>query len=214
MKALLAAGPALLILSACDGLRPPAGDPVEYRPREAGTVDHAMCLLGFSAVPLRELQTGHHVVDATLNGREGAFVLDTGANATVLHTAYARRFGITDQVASPAAAIGLGGAMQASIGTIERLQIGSVPVRQSRIMVTDLAQLTNLLGPMAGSPIYGIIGQDVLSEHRAVIDVARPILYLMEADEDPAPVAAGRCSTPSSPGAKTDGNRSAVPDPG
>jgi hypothetical protein len=31
-----------------------------------------------------------------------------------------------------------------------------------------------------------------MTEHRAVIDVARPILYLIEADEDPAPRGFGK----------------------
>ncbi|HEX8511906.1 MAG TPA: hypothetical protein VF688_02225 [Allosphingosinicella sp.] len=46
---------------------------------------------------------------------------------------------------------------------------------------------------LPGDEDHGIIGHDVRKEHRAVIDVERPLLYLIEADEDPAPVAAERC---------------------
>ena len=54
---------------------------MEYRPEEAGTVDHALCLLGFTAIPLREARgTGHHLVVATVNGKDGVFILDTRAN--------------------------------------------------------------------------------------------------------------------------------------
>jgi hypothetical protein len=51
-----------------------------------------------------------------------------------------------------------------------------------------------LLGPISGGRIYGIIGQDVMKEHRAVIDVAKPILYLVPADASPSPVPAERCA--------------------
>ena len=191
VKARIAAALALAVtLAACE---PMTTKTAEYRPEEAGTVDHAMCLLGFTAIPLRELVTGHHLVDATLNGRPGTFVLDTGANATVLHAGDAEQFGITKSSAMPGGAVGLGGRMKASQVRIESLEIGSVPIRQRKIMMADLSQIASLLGPLSGRTVYGIVGQDVMKEHRAVIDVARPILYLMEADEDPAPVAADRC---------------------
>lgn len=206
MKALLAAACAMIALTGCEELRPAAVKSVEYRPQEAGTVDHAMCLLGFTGVGLRELATGHHLVEARLNGRDATFVLDTGANATVLHAGHAAAFGLSKSLSIPVSAVGLGGAMKASQARLDTLSIGSVPIRRSRIMVADLSQLTNLLGPMSGGTIHGIIGQDVMKEHRAVIDVARPILYLIEGDQEPAPVPAERCTraadAPESPSAK------------
>ncbi len=182
----------LPLLAACD-IQP--ADPPEYRPEQAGTVDHALCLLGFAAVPLRTLASGHHLVDVTLNGQPGTFVLDTGANATVLDAFNAGSFGLAEGAGRPAGAVGLGGGMRATQASIDSFHIGPVPIRQSRIMITDLGRLADLLGPMAGETIHGIVGQDVLAEHRAVIDVARPILHLIEADEEPAPVPAGFCRT-------------------
>ncbi len=184
---------AAIAFFACAGCKETLTRTAEYRPGEAGTVDHAMCLLGFTGVPLRELMTGHHLVDVELNGRKGTFVLDTGANKSVLHAGYAEQLGIGEGTAMPGTAIGLGGAMKARQVRIERMEIGSLPIRQSRVMTADLSQLTNLLGPLSDDTIYGLIGQDVMKEHRAVIDVSRPILYLIEADEDPAPVPAERC---------------------
>jgi hypothetical protein len=165
----------------------------DYQPQKAGSVDQAMCLLGFTAVPLRELLTGHHLVEAEINGKRGNFVLDTGANATVLHAAFAAEFGLTGKSAGPAGAIGLGGSLKASQARIESLRIGTVPIRHNRVLTTDLAQVVKLLGPLSGGRIYGIIGQDVMKEHRAVIDVAKPILYLVRADREPAPVPVERC---------------------
>ncbi len=143
---------AALALFASAGCKEALTQTAEYRPGEAGTVDHAMCLLGFTGVPLRELVTGHHLVDLELNGRNATFVLDTGANKSVLHAAYAEQLGIGEGTAVPGAAIGLGGAMKARQVRIEGMEIGSVPIRQSRIMTADLAQLTNLLGPLSAIP--------------------------------------------------------------
>jgi hypothetical protein len=71
-------------------------------------------------------------------------------------------------------------------------------VRQRRIVLADLGPLGDAMAPLAGGAVHGLIGQDVLKEHRAVIDVERPLLYLIEADRDPAPVAAERCGSPGS----------------
>jgi clan AA aspartic protease (TIGR02281 family) len=187
------------LLAACEPVAAPVAD---YRPEEAGTVDHALCLLGLAAVPLRTLATGHHLVDVRLNGRESRFVLDTGANASVVDASAAEALGLPSGRAVPGAAIGLGGALKARQVRIESLEVGSVAVRQRRIMVSDLSQFVEVLGRMSSRPVQGIIGQDVMKEHRAVIDVARPVLYLMERDRDPAPVPAESCRKSSEKAAK------------
>ena len=180
-----------LVLAGC--AQAPTQAAVEYRPEEAGTVDHAMCLLGFAGIPLSEVTTGHLLADATLNGRDALFVIDTGANVSVLHAPFAESFGIVADPSVSGGAIGIGGGGEARQAPIERLRIGPVDIRLESLILADLSPIANLLGPISGGTIHGVIGQDVLGEHRAVIDVSRPILYLIEADEDPAPIPAERC---------------------
>jgi predicted aspartyl protease len=182
----------LLALAGCEEVLTKTA---EYEPRKAGSVDQAMCLLGFTAVPLRELLTGHHLVSAQLNGKPASFVVDTGANRTVLHAPFAAEFGLTGSTLGRGGAVGVGGAVQASQAPIKSLTIGGVAIRRSRIIMTDLGQVTNVLSPISGTRVYGIIGQDVLKEHRAVIDVAKPLLYLVREDRAPAAVSAEQCAT-------------------
>lgn len=81
----------LALLVGCDVGNSPLATadeaPVQYRPQEAGTVDHALCFLAFVPVPVRNIRPGHKLVQATINGVAGEFVLDTGANLTVVNTA-------------------------------------------------------------------------------------------------------------------------------
>lgn len=194
LRPLLAA--VLFALAACDQVM--TSTPA-YEPQKAGTVDQAMCLLGFAAVPLKELLTGHHLVEAVVNGKPGTFILDTGANASVVHAGFADQFGLKPALGGlvPAIGIGVGGAQKAGFARIDSLAIAGIDIRQRRLMTADLSQVVQLLGPLAGgAQVSGIIGQDVMKEHRAVIDVAKPILYLVEADADPAPVEASRCTMP------------------
>lgn len=190
----------LLLIAACDQSGGPFtksdGPPVEYRPDEAGTVDHALCLVGFSAVPVQKIDPGHHLIEASINGHVGNFVLDTGANVTVINAPEADRFGLSRGGGGPR---GLGGTLPAGASgdarqvAIDSFKIGPINIRQSRVVTANLGQLLIALGKVSGRQVSGIIGQDVLNEHRAIIDVARPMLYLMEEDRDPAPVPAARC---------------------
>ena len=190
-----------LLLAGCDAGPGPLGSgaqtPVEYRPGEAGTVDHALCLLGFAHVPVRNVSPGHQLVEATINGVSGDFVLDTGANVTVVSTGEAERFGITSGAGGllgAGRATFIGNAGSARQASVDSFTMGGIDMRQRRVLVADLGQLLGALGNVAGRSVAGIIGQDVLGAHRAVIDVSRPMLYIMAEDRDPAPVPAEQCS--------------------
>lgn len=191
----------LLLLSACEMSQNPFASSVEekvtYRPQEAGTVDHALCLLGFVHVPVRNVRPGHQLVEANINGVTGDFLLDTGANLTVVSASQAERFRLAPEAggmlgSGPARFVG--GSGIARQVRVESFQIANVAVRQRQILVADLGQLLNQLVEISGREVSGIVGQDILNEHRAIIDVARPMLYLMEEDREPAPVSAERCT--------------------
>ncbi|OYX34926.1 MAG: hypothetical protein B7Y99_04695, partial [Caulobacterales bacterium 32-69-10] len=109
------------------------------------------------------------------------------------HAAYAEDFGLTPQRGVAGAAIGLGGGMRTTRSRIDTLRIGTSEIRQSHLMVADLSQLQTALSRLSKGPIHGIIGQDLMTEHRAVIDVARPMFYLRQDDSDPAPAPAEQC---------------------
>ena len=106
---------------------------------------------------------------------------------------HAAHFGLAAARGRQGGATGVGGSTAARQVPIESLAFGAVELRQRRMVVTDLGSIGDALAPLAGGAVHGIIGQDVLKEHRAVIDVERPLLYLVEADEDPKPVPAERC---------------------
>ncbi|QIG80237.1 retropepsin-like aspartic protease family protein [Stakelama tenebrarum] len=190
---------ALVTSTGCEQLPGGANRTVEYRPTESGTVDHALCLLGFTAVPMREVSTGHHLAEATINGQTASFVIDTGANVSVIDNAYAERFGLepSADVLSRLGARSIAGAGKAQQASIDTFVIGPVTIRQETIVSADLGQMLSALGQATNSDVAGIIGQDVLTEHRAVIDVSRSMLHLIAEDTDPAPVPAVQCSAES-----------------
>ena len=76
--------------------------------------------------------------------------------------------------------MGLGGSTGARQWSVEELRIGPVPARQDTIVTADLSGVTVALSRISEDPIVGIIGQDVMKAHQAVIDVAGPTLHLVE----------------------------------
>ncbi len=195
----------VLLISGCEEFTPPVSPtPVAYQPELAGTVDHAMCLLGFKGIPMRTIATGHQLVDGSLNGRAVTLVVDTGANVSVVHAAHADMFGLAPRAGLGGSAIGLGGALRATQSRVGSFEIGGLAIAQPNLMVADLSQLEALLARLSGAPVHGILGQDVMKIHHAVIDAAKPMLYLQEATAIPRPISADLCAaeseTPAEPG--------------
>lgn len=142
------------------------------------TVAQALCALGYSSIPLRTLPSGHHVVEVALNGRPATFVVDTGAGRTVIHQPYASRFGLQAGGGPVGTAIGAGGSTAVSRVEISDLTIASTRTALSGIFALDLSHVVKALEPIVGSPVHGIIGQDIMQAQHAIIDVQQARLYL------------------------------------
>lgn len=142
------------------------------------SVAQALCALGYSSIPLRTLPSGHHVVEGSLNGRPATFVVDTGAGRTVIHQPHLAKFGLQPGGGPVGTAIGAGGATAVSRVGINDLTVASTKTSLTGIFALDLSHIVKALDPIVGSPVHGVIGQDVMQAQHAVIDVQQARLYL------------------------------------
>lgn len=175
--------PALLLsaalLSACAPLNrsdAPAPEP---------TAAQALCALGHSAIALRTLPSGHHLVDVTLNGSPAIFIVDTGAGRTVIHQPYTELFKLPVSGAAPGTAIGAGGATAVNQVMVSELTIADTRTALEHIFAMDLSHVVRALDAIVGSPVHGIIGQDVMQAQHAIIDVRQGRLYLQPLEGEP-----------------------------
>jgi hypothetical protein len=160
--------------------------PVESQSKSAATqtVAQAMCALGHSAIPLRTLPTGHHLADVTVNGKAGKFIVDTGAGRTVVHQPYVDLFEL--RAGGPrGTAIGAGGATAISQVGVASFQIASTRTALDHLFAMDLSHAVRALDPIVGSPVHGIVGQDVMQAQHAIIDVRQERLYLKPLQGEP-----------------------------
>ena len=168
MRMLLAAVAAL----ALSGSAAPKGTPQ--------TLASFMAANGYRAIPLAKLPTGHETIQVTINGVTGTFILDSGAGATVVNRASLARFGLGagDRTRENVTGIGAGGVFGIESYRVGGLMLGGQAVPLSVVRASDLGTVTDVLRAATKIDVQGVVGQDVLTRYRGVIDVANSTLYL------------------------------------
>lgn len=147
-------------------------------------MDHTVALAellsrhGFHRHALLRNQVGHLQLIGQLQGRPIDILIDTGAASTVVDVAYCREKGIpfrdTGQFGG-----GAGGArlpIYALDGAI--LALDGRALRSDGIYALDLTHVNEGLAMKGATRVHGVLGQDVLTYHRAVIDYATMSLFL------------------------------------
>lgn len=141
----------------------------------------AACRPGFSPIPMKALASGHHAVSVMLNGKPAAFLVDTGAGATIIHAPYLARFALSP-ASAPGTASNVSGKVRFDQVAVTAFAVGGTRTRLSRIYAMDLSYLVDAINLSSSDPIQGLVGQDVLRDQKAVIDVDKSILYLADPD--------------------------------
>lgn len=140
-------------------------------------------------VPLHRRKAGVFVVSIVANNKPYTFVLDTGATATVFDTSRVRpaEFGVGGKTTARAA--GLGGIITIRLVVLKSLRIGEYAMTNYRVAFVDLSSVNKALGIVGDPPVDGVLGEDFLIRHRAVIDIGNSELrfYPPPSAENTAP---------------------------
>lgn len=137
----------------------------------------SLCRLGFASIPMTPLASGHHMVEVSVNGRSGAFLVDTGAGVTIVHTPSLESFGLAPAAGGQAAGTVTGVVPFAPVA-VAGFAIGGTATQMSRIYAMDLSHIVETIAATTRQPIQGLIGQDVMRDQQAIIDVEHSVLYL------------------------------------
>ena len=133
-------------------------------------------------VPM-ELGGNHVFVPVSVNGKAPSwFVLDTGAEVSVMDAGHAAELGLT--AAGAIEARGMGEAsMDAAVIAAPSLVFGGVRVPLDSIYTVPLRPLW----PRAGRAMHGILGYDVLGHFAVELDYAARVVRLHDPDRYAAP---------------------------
>ena len=133
---------------------------------------------GFRQHTLVRNQIGQLQLVGLLHNVPVDILLDTGAASTVVDLSYCRAKGIptgdTGRLGGGAGGITL--AIHALGGAT--LSLDDYPLRSDGIYAVDLSHVNEGLVTKGASRVHGVLGTDVLTYHRAVIDYATLSLFL------------------------------------
>ena len=135
-----------------------------------GFADPPTATEGRVSVPLIR-QGNAFLVRALLNGRRDAlFYLDTGASFTTISSGVAQELGIYIGPGAPSVTLlTASGSIQAPMGTVESLQIGSIEARDVQVVVHDLPR---------GAVGVGLLGLSFLNRFQVRLDPDQGLLML------------------------------------
>ena len=128
-----------------------------------------------------ELKLKFLTVSITMNGVSGLFLVDSGAGRSMLHSAKVDKYQLKPVVGQAnQSTSGAGGVFSLQRYQVGSLQVDGMHLNKDAITAANLSAMVNYIKLKTGQEIDGVIGQDVLTPHQAIIDGAQSVVYLKE----------------------------------
>ena len=132
---------------------------------------------GYISVKLNFLKTKHYSLNATINGKSGKFILDTGASSSCICTSLEKNFNIISKETIEKASSATSEIINTKISKNNTIQIGNWK-NTINLITFDMSHINNALSEKKINPIEGIIGADILKKTKAILDYNLNNLYL------------------------------------
>lgn len=133
---------------------------------------------GYSKVKLKLTKTNHFEIKATINGKKGLFILDTGASNSCVGFEGGETFKLNVKDSNIKAA-GAGALdIETKTSKKNKVKIGKWVDKKIVLVLFNLTHVNTALINHNSKPVDGIIGADILKKSKAIIDYERKYLYL------------------------------------
>jgi len=147
-------------------------------------MDHSLALAelleryAFHRHPLSRNNVGHFQLVGQLGDRLLDILLDTGAASTVVDLGYCASQGIATRDTGRLGGGAGGATLPIHVLDNTVLTLDGLPLRSDRIYAVDLSHVNEGLAMRGAGRVQAVLGADVLTYHRAVIDYATMSLFL------------------------------------
>jgi predicted aspartyl protease len=142
---------------------------------QALTVDELLTLRKYQSFQF-ERRGNHIFVDGTLNGNDVTYMIDTGADSSLLQIDAAKDFGCKvgpmDQEVW-----GIGGKSPAAVAVISKLTMGDAKLTNRKVLATDMTRGDETYKEMG---YVGLFGADFMRELDAVITYTESRIFLIQ----------------------------------
>lgn len=134
---------------------------------------------GYKKTKFKISKTQHLLIKASINGKRGLFILDTGASNTCVDFSGVEHFSLETKKTKTLAAGAGGVGMEAKLSPKNTLKIGKWKTKSCTLVIFTLSHVNQALQQHKAKSVDGIIGADVLQEGKAIIDYENHFLYLL-----------------------------------
>lgn len=133
---------------------------------------------GYTKVKLHLTKTNHFEIKASINGKKGLFILDTGASSSCVDFDAVDTFKLKaeDSVIKAAGAGAID--MDTKMSKRNKVKIGKWSHNRVILILFNLTHVNTALVNHNAKPVDGIIGADILKKGKAIIDYQKKYLYL------------------------------------
>ncbi|MBU2949850.1 retroviral-like aspartic protease family protein [Tamlana agarivorans] len=133
---------------------------------------------GYSKVKLHLTKTNHFEIKASINGKKGLFILDTGASSSCVGFEAIETFKLEAEDSLIRAAGAGATNMETKLSKKNKVKIGKWSNNKVVLILFNLTHVNTALINHNSKPVDGIIGADILKKGKAVIDYEKKYLYL------------------------------------
>ncbi len=142
------------------------------------TVPKTVKTIQLDTITSKELGIGFLSSMVKINEGTGLLLLDSGAGRSMLNQADLPGFSLDKKtLISSTNTSGAGGGFGMDNHQLESFEIGNIKIKQNNVFAADISVLVEYIKHETGIEMNGVFGQDVLSKHEAIIDVAGHKLY-------------------------------------
>ncbi|MGC6425888.1 MAG: aspartyl protease family protein [Akkermansiaceae bacterium] len=120
----------------------------------------------------------HLILHGTINGEHVSWVVDTGAEISVMDQQSFQRLGLPSVMTNSRMIDASGDRVALRRSRVKNLRFGDVNVRTFDIAIAPLSEVKRYFKDPAGRPIDGILGMDFLTNGQILLDSGSKILYL------------------------------------
>ncbi len=135
---------------------------------------------GYSCQKFDISTSQHAIISVCINGKEGRFVLDTGASSTCIEVTFVSFFGLEiEKSTEKAFGVVTSDGVDTFTAKCNNFCIGNWQSNDLRIIALDLSHVNQSLATTGTPKIHGVLGADVLLQAKALIDYNHKKLYLL-----------------------------------
>ena len=155
-------------------------------PPEASSAQDSTAHSNWQSIQMERLATGHQVIQSNFNGHASRLIVDTGAEVLVVNSRDGAALGIDlSNTTKTETGAGIAGPLTLHRHPLGRFALGELALPTRSVTTADLSSVLTALSQIAEGKIVGILGQDVLLDQRAVIEISEDRLFFAQEGNNP-----------------------------